>query len=121
MIGENQCEHGSLARKCLVCELTAEVEQLQERIDEMLADYNIRHALTPDYRAVWWSIDDMRSMDEDDPDWCCDECARGLLNTVMKHAEASIGISWEVIDTHRSMMSKDCDDDTCCFFKGVSE
>jgi len=102
--------------------LEAENKRLQERIDEMLADYNIRHALNPDYRAVWWCIDDMRSehgvvMG----DWCCDECARGLLDTVMKHADASIGISWEVIDAHRRMTDKDCDDDTCCFFKGASE
>ena len=30
MIGSNQCEHGSLARQCLVCELTKERDQALE-------------------------------------------------------------------------------------------
>jgi len=35
MIGKNQCEHGSLARKCLVCELTEEVKRLRGKLESI--------------------------------------------------------------------------------------
>jgi len=46
MIGKNQCEHGSLARKCLVCELTEEVKQLREENETLRkADW--------EYECLW--------------------------------------------------------------------
>lgn len=30
----NQCEHGSLARQCLICELQAENKRLQNELDQ---------------------------------------------------------------------------------------
>lgn len=90
-----------------------------KRLREILENREVKKALNPNYRALWWSIDDMRPLDEEHSHWCCDECARGLLDTVMRRADASIGISWNVIQVHREMTDKDCDDEGCCFFKGV--
>jgi hypothetical protein len=38
----NQCEHGSLARQCLVCELQAEVERLRDTLRRIRDDHQGR-------------------------------------------------------------------------------
>lgn len=39
MIGKNQCEHGSLSRSCIVCELQAENARLQGELEEVKAHH----------------------------------------------------------------------------------
>ena len=105
-------------------ELRADIQAVLDRYGSANSKMrlDIQYAIDPNSIAVtYWHIDDMRpEYDEDDmpEDWCCDECARALLYTCHKRFDASIGLSWDVIDVHRSYMPNDCKDAECCFFHG---
>jgi len=58
MIGKNQCEHGSLARKCLVCELTEEVKRLREAIRERDNLVDKMNTATEEFILTYYALPD---------------------------------------------------------------
>lgn len=53
------CEHGSLGRQCLVCELTEERDDLRAKLDAAEADARRWRAVRPLMRAEGWIRTDM--------------------------------------------------------------
>jgi hypothetical protein len=78
----------------------------KEWLFEQEKQYNIRNANDPNFIAVWWHIDDVKSRANDIGESVTDEEAREILGQVRHGHDCNYGITWETFDYYIEEMIK---------------
>jgi hypothetical protein len=72
----------------------------KEWLIEQERKHNVENANNPDYMAIWWHIDDVKSRAEEDGIKLTDDEAREILLLAKDDHDCNYGITWETFDDY---------------------
>lgn len=71
--------------------------QIPDDANERAVITAAERASSPDWIAIWWNIDDVKSLRDDDGEQPSDDRCREVLYLADEQHDANIGINWEVL------------------------
>jgi hypothetical protein len=70
--------------------------QIPDDADENAVILAAERAVSPDWIASWWHIDDVRECADDDAQ-PSDDCCREVLRLAQRYHDAEQGINWDIL------------------------